>query len=190
MAFRVPARLFVGHSKSVVLPEVRGRGKLDHQPKTLGKRILGIKIVTARGAPLSVGASTLRAAIFCVPYFLNGLWVGGSAVALGLGTFLIFGVGGSIVYLLLFNRLTRQSLHDLAVGAYVVSNSTSDSSRYVIRMWPGHRVAVGIILLLSLALPYFAQLMSKSVTFVELSSVQRAMQEFGEAPAVRMRAGA
>jgi uncharacterized RDD family membrane protein YckC len=35
--------------------------------QTLGKRIAGIKVVTANGLPLSVRASTLRATIFCVP---------------------------------------------------------------------------------------------------------------------------
>jgi uncharacterized RDD family membrane protein YckC len=95
--------------------------------QTLGKRILGVKVIRANGAPLSVSASTLRATIFCVPYFLNGTSIEAGVVTSWLVSFLVFGVGVSIVYLLLFNRQTRQSLHDLAVGAHVVSNKTGDS---------------------------------------------------------------
>lgn len=40
--------------------------------QTPGKRLLNIKVVTADSAPLGIGASTLRAVIFCAPYFLNG----------------------------------------------------------------------------------------------------------------------
>ena len=32
----------------------------------------------------------------------------------------VFGVGGSTLYLLIFNRRTRQGLHDLSVGCYVI----------------------------------------------------------------------
>ncbi len=104
--------------------------------QTLGKQILGIKVVTASGEPLSVGASTLRAAIFCVPYFLNGVFVDPSAHISWLIVFLVFGVGISIGYLLLFNRRTRQSLHDLAVGAYVVYRQDNGSIGAMERIWP------------------------------------------------------
>jgi uncharacterized RDD family membrane protein YckC len=35
--------------------------------QTVGKLLTGIKVVTATGVPLRVGASTLRATIFCIP---------------------------------------------------------------------------------------------------------------------------
>jgi uncharacterized RDD family membrane protein YckC len=145
--------------------------------QTLGKRILGIKVVGAGGAPLSVRASTLRAAIFCVPYFLNGTSVDAGVVTSWLLTFLIFGVGVSIAYLLVFNRRTRQSLHDLAVGAYVVSSKTGDSFVESRRMWPAHVVAVGLILTAALTLPYFAQRLANSGPFAVLLSVQQALQQ-------------
>lgn len=144
--------------------------------QTLGKRILGIKIVTAKGIPLSVGASALRATIFCVPYFLNNASTGGGVIVSWFVTFLVFGVGSSIAYLLLFNRRTRQSLHDLAVGAYVVSNKTSDPVAGNTRIWPAHFGAVGIILISALALPYFVQRLASSSPFAELVEVQQALQ--------------
>ena len=145
--------------------------------QTPGKRILAIKVVTANGAPLSVSASTLRATIFCVPYFLNGVFIDAGVITSWLVTFLVFGVGVSIVYLLLFNRRTRQSLHDLAVGSYVVSNKSDDLIGETKRMWPVHLGAVGLILTASLTLPYFAQRLESSVPFSVLSSVQQALQQ-------------
>lgn len=145
--------------------------------QTLGKRILGIKVITAKGTPLSVSASTLRAAIFCVPYFLNGTSIDAGVITSWLVAFLVFGVGLSIGYLLLFNRRTRQSLHDLAVGAYVVSNKTGDSFVESRRMWPAHVGAVGLILTAALTLPYFAQRLSNSTPFAVLLSVQQALQQ-------------
>jgi uncharacterized RDD family membrane protein YckC len=106
--------------------------------QTLGKRVVRIKVVTVNGVPLSVGASTLRATIFCVPYFLNGAFIDAGAITSWLLVFLVFGVGLSIVYLLLFNRRTRQSLHDLAVGAYVVSNKGGGPVGDSGRIWPAH----------------------------------------------------
>ena len=145
--------------------------------QTLGKRILGVKVVTANGAPLSVGASTLRATIFCVPYFLNGAFIDGGVITSWLLAFLVFGVGLSIAYLLLFNRRTRQSLHDLAVGAYVVSDKGGSPLRESQQIWPGHLGAVGLILAVALVLPYFAQRLASSIPFVGLSSVQQALQQ-------------
>ena len=145
--------------------------------QTPGKRILAIKVVRANGAPLSVSGSTLRATIFCVPYFLNGAFIDAGVITSWLVTFLVFGVGVSIVYLLLFNRRTRQSLHDLAVGSYVVSNKTDDQVGEARRIWPAHFGAVGLILTAALALPYFAQRLESSVPFAALLSVQQALQQ-------------
>ena len=145
--------------------------------QTPGKRILAIKAVTANGAPLSVSASTLRATIFCVPYFLNGAFIDAGVITSWLVIFLVFGVGVSIVYLLLFNRRTRQSLHDLAVGSYVVSNTTDDQVGGTRRIWPAHFGAVGLVLTATLALPYFVQRLEGSLPFAALSSVQQALQQ-------------
>jgi uncharacterized RDD family membrane protein YckC len=145
--------------------------------QTLGKRILGIKVVTANGAPLSVSAATLRATIFCVPYFLNGAFIDAGVITSWLVTFLFFGVGVSIVYLLLFNRQTRQSLHDLAVAAYVVSNKSGDSIDASKSMSAVHFGAVGLILAAALVLPYFVQRITSSSPFARLMSLQQALQQ-------------
>lgn len=145
--------------------------------QTLGKRILGIRVVAAAsGVPLSAGAATLRAAIFCVPYFLNGAFITANVAASWLFVFLIFGVGLSILYLLLFNRRTRQSLHDLAVGAYVVRLEASNAGGAMERIWPVHFGVVGLILLAALFIPFVAQRLQKSAPFAGLLSVQQGLQ--------------
>jgi uncharacterized RDD family membrane protein YckC len=93
--------------------------------QTLGKRLLGIRVIDRDGNPLSPIRSVLRSLVIAIPYFLNGLWfdadAGPLAYLLGvLLVFVVFGGGGAIVYLFVFNHRTRQSLHDLAVGSFVV----------------------------------------------------------------------
>jgi RDD family len=145
--------------------------------RTIGKRIVGVKVVTSTGVPLSLGASMLRATIFCVPYFLNGAFIDAGAITSWLLVFLIFGVGISIVYLLLFNRRTRQSLHDLAAGAYVVSKKAGGPIGDSGRIWPVHFGVVGLILIAALVLPYFAQRLASSDQFAGLLSAQQGLQQ-------------
>ena len=118
----------------------------------------------------------LRSAIFCVPYFLNGAhiqaavtdwWV---ADLLGL---IIFGLGLSIVYLLLFNRRTRQSLHDLAVGAYVVRGNDGEFIAKAEHMWPGHIAVVCLIVITSLLIPFVGKTLADSPQLRELFVVQQ-----------------
>lgn len=94
--------------------------------QTLGKRLLDIRVTDRAGQALSPPRSILRFLVIAVPYFLNGLWFDVDATSLGprlLGVvlaFVVFGGLGAISYLFVFNRSTRQSLHDLAVGSFVV----------------------------------------------------------------------
>lgn len=144
--------------------------------QTLGKQILGIRVVATDGGPLNIGASTLRATIFCIPYFLNGVFVDPGATLSRLMVFLVFGVGISIGYLLLFNLRTRQSLHDLAVGAYVVNSRHTGPIGVTGRIWPVHLGVVGLILATALTLPSFTQRLEGSPPFSALSSIQQGLQ--------------
>ena len=94
--------------------------------QTVGKRLLRLRVVGAQGNPISLGRSLVRFTVFAFPQFLNGLqlpreinpWIGSILLAV-----VVSGVGGSTLYLLIFNRHTRQGLHDLAAGSYVVGAS-------------------------------------------------------------------
>jgi uncharacterized RDD family membrane protein YckC len=146
--------------------------------RTVGKRLLAIKVVTASGQPLGLGPSTLRAAIFCVPYFLNGAPINTNTNGMWLAylvSLIVFGVGISIVYMLLFNRHTRQSLHDLAVGAYVVS-SAADAPRAPCKpLWRVHLGVVSVILAAAVAAPVLFARVAESQPFIGLLSVQRGL---------------
>ncbi|RAI40209.1 RDD family protein [Rhodoplanes roseus] len=118
--------------------------------RSLGKRLLGIAVVGPDGAPLSIGAATLRALVVMAPIVLNDFAVETiTPIVTGLWSFLVIGVGLSLLYLVLFNRPTRQSLQDLVVGSMVVS---AGAPRPATRpLWIGHRITVGVLLAASLA---------------------------------------
>jgi uncharacterized RDD family membrane protein YckC len=90
--------------------------------QTLGKRWMHLQVVDANGNAISFERSILRYAVLAVVYYLNGLplpvtrtpWIVSSIVS-----FLVAVLGGATLYLILFNRHTRQGVHDLAVGSYV-----------------------------------------------------------------------
>lgn len=146
--------------------------------QTLGKRALGIEVVSSSGAPLSVAASFCRSGILCATFFTNGAplpaelqhpWL---LVALGL---LVFGVGLSIAYLFIFNRVTRQSLHDLAVGSYVVRTGAETLPVLTGAPWRGHYVVVVALMALTAAAPIIMGRLSKAAPFAPLLSLQRVL---------------
>lgn len=91
--------------------------------QTLGKRVMRIRVVDGSGAAVSSERSLVRALILLVPFFLNNAQIPvaeripiiSTVIAL-----IVFGTGSAIAYLVVFNRPTRQSLHDRVTGTYVV----------------------------------------------------------------------
>jgi uncharacterized RDD family membrane protein YckC len=116
--------------------------------QSLGKRLLSLRVVDAQGKTLPFEQSFLRYTVFSAPLFLNRLalpmtktsWI----ISILLGV-IVFGVGGVTLYLMIFNRNTRQGLHDLAVGSYVVwaGNIGPVESK---SMWKNHWAVVGFLL--------------------------------------------
>lgn len=118
--------------------------------RSFGKRLLGIAVVGPDGAPLSIGTATLRALVVMAPIILNDFDLDEiSPIVTGLWSFLVIGIGLSILYLLVFNRPTRQSLHDLMVGSMVISMGTPRPAAHP--LWIGHRIVVGVLCAVSLA---------------------------------------
>lgn len=118
------------------------------QGSTFGKLGLGIKVVTTAGAPLGLGQALLRSAVFHVPFFLNNLVLGSGDsgfVLPAIQALLVFGLGGAIAYLYVFNRRTRQSVHDLLVGAVVVRAATA-AAPPMLPVWRGHFAVIAALL--------------------------------------------
>ncbi len=118
--------------------------------QSLGMRLLGLRVVSRTGDPLGTPSAFLRSAIFCAAYFLNGAQIdpgfAGEWGAVGM-SMAIFGLIFCVFYLLIFNRRTRQSFHDLAVGAFVVRAGPGHISLPTGAVWKGHFVVIATVLL-------------------------------------------
>jgi len=121
--------------------------------QTFGKRVMKIRVVTRNGEPLGVGASFARAAILCTPVFMNQIAFGKAFWPNLLQGVLLFGLGLSILYLYVFNRRTRQSLHDLAVGSFVVKALPAGAAVRADAPWRGHYAVVALLIALPAGLP-------------------------------------
>jgi uncharacterized RDD family membrane protein YckC len=148
--------------------------------QTLANRWLGIRVVDARGEPLSLPRALLRYSVLGIPYFLNGLPLPGlvltSFVVSSLLALLVFGAGFSIIYLYLFNRKTRQSLHDLIVGSYVVSAKPEAGEASFPPIWRGHWAVVTTLVVLSLSTPAIAGQLMTSKFFDGMMPMYQAVQ--------------
>lgn len=161
--------------------------------QTIGKRLLGVRVVGASGEPISLPRSLLRSSVLMLPYYLNGFdltpFVGSddaqTMTLLGVfATFVVFGLGGAMTYLYIFNRKTRQSLHDLLVESFVVR--AADAGAVSVRVWPVH-VAIALALIgSSLALPAFliplANTMASDETFATFRNIEH---DLGDRPDVQ-----
>ena len=118
-----------------------------------GKRLLRIRVVDAQGQVLSPARGAVRFAVLSVPWFLIGAALPSEVVTFA-GGFPIAALtlGGllALAWLLALNRRTRQSLHDLAVGAFVVraSAGTRDAPGPA-RAGGGHLAIAGVLALLA-----------------------------------------
>jgi len=106
--------------------------------QTLGKRLLNIKVVDRDGVPISLHRSFLRYVILGAPFFLNGATIPMTSGLISLlFSVIIFGAAFAIIYLFIFNRQTRQSLHDLAAESFVV-RGTDVEPPAAVGIWKYH----------------------------------------------------
>jgi uncharacterized RDD family membrane protein YckC len=138
--------------------------------QTLGKRWLGVRVVDAHVQLLSLPRSLLRYAVLGIPFFANGLPVDPTpAMSTPLGYLLaLIVLGGilAIVYLYIFNRRTRQSLHDLVVGSYVERFDGAARSVPFPVMWRGHIAVAALLAAFALSAPAIAiRLFAQTQTF-------------------------
>lgn len=119
--------------------------------QSLGKRLLLLQVVDRNGDLLSIEQSMIRYTVFAIPWLLNGIPLPISrtpwAVSLLLGL-AIFGLGSSSIYLMVFNRNTRQGVHDLMVGSYL-AESRKDGPVAASSIWRPHWFIAGAIIILT-----------------------------------------
>ena len=149
--------------------------------QTVGKRLMKICVVDRTGRHISLARSLLRYTILGTPFFLNGALIPTSMMMSPVGYiigFIVFGFGGAIIYLYVFNRRTRQSLHDMAVGSFVAR--TSSSGKVLASVWRYHIVVVGVWLVATIVLSIVLTAVSEKGVFPRLFDVQRAIQASGK----------
>ncbi|RJE77285.1 hypothetical protein BGP78_09540 [Pseudoalteromonas sp. MSK9-3] len=144
--------------------------------QTIGKRILNIKVVDSSNSTISLPKSFLRYSFLAVPFSLNGAQITNEAMLSYLMyplSFIIFGGLFSISYLYIFNRATRQSLHDLAVDTYVVNAEVSPEE--LPSVWKPHLVVLAGLFIAAALAPVFTSDLAKSKPFKGLLSTQEAI---------------
>ena len=158
--------------------------------QTIGKRLMKIEVVNRSGQHISLTRSLLRYVILGLPFFLNGVLIPPrvmmSPVGYAIG-FIVFGFGGAIIYLYLFNRRTRQSLHDLATGTFVTKKSPQ--GEVFGSVWRPHIVVVGILFMSGIGLSIVMTCLSQKGVFTGLLDVQRAIQASGKVHGATVNAG-
>jgi uncharacterized RDD family membrane protein YckC len=93
-----------------------------HDGQSLGKKLLKIAVVDSQGKFLDLRRSFLRTFVLAVISILNG-WaipILQNPIVAFFATIIVFGGGLSLFYGLVFNRTTRQGIHDLILGTYVI----------------------------------------------------------------------
>jgi uncharacterized RDD family membrane protein YckC len=97
--------------------------------QTIGKRIMDIHVVDINGDTIDVGKSFLRALILSFPYFTVNLAIPGlsdTSIVSIIKSLVLFSIVTGVVVIYIFNRQTRQSLHDLIVGTYVATTEENE----------------------------------------------------------------
>jgi uncharacterized RDD family membrane protein YckC len=145
--------------------------------QTLGKKLLKIKVVAKDGARLSVSRSFLRFFPLGIPWLLNNAQFSESVLWSFWGylaSIAIFGLGLSVVYLYVFNRTSRQSVHDLLVGSYVVSAETTGPVEST-GLSQVHVAVCALLVVASGLTPYFTKNLTASEPFASLMTVYHAV---------------
>lgn len=144
--------------------------------QTIGKKLLKIKVVDAQNACISLPKSLLRYSFLAVPFSLNGAQFS-NQVLLSYWiyplSFIVFGGLFSIFYLYVFNRNTRQSLHDLLTGTYVVNCSAPVQTLPAV--WKTHLVVVTGIFIVATLIPLLTSALVQSTPFKEMLVIQEAI---------------
>lgn len=124
--------------------------------QTIGKRLLGIRVVDGHGNPLTTKRSLARYTLFGLPFVLNGLPLPAALTispVMAMYSLILLGFTLTTVYLYVFNRRTRQTLHDLAVGSYVVRAEGQIAKLPYAEVWRGHLFVAAALGLFALAAP-------------------------------------
>ncbi|SHG66601.1 Uncharacterized membrane protein YckC, RDD family [Chryseobacterium oranimense] len=98
--------------------------------QTIGKKIMKIQVTDIEGRTVSLKTSFIRSLILTAPFFLNGFKITGSetfSIVNIIQSMIIFTLGLGIMVFYIFNKETRQSLHDIVAKTYVVQDRRNNT---------------------------------------------------------------
>ncbi|WP_136810244.1 RDD family protein [Desulfosediminicola flagellatus] len=147
--------------------------------QTFGKKILNIRVVGSNNEPLEVPKSIARYSVLAIPFSLNGMQFPDeflTSFLIYILAMIVFGGLASVIYLYIFNRVTRQSLHDIAVGSYVVNVGVEQ--QFVESVWKPHFVIVALFFITAAVVPVFTLNMAEQEPFVNLMASRKALMEY------------
>ena len=165
---------FIGFVIALIYFGIMNSKLFDGQ--TIGKKLLNLRVVDTENQTISLGRSALRYIVLATPFSLNGAQFSNEAMLSFLMypiSLIIFGGLFSIIYLYIFNRVTRQSLHDLVVGTFVV-NANIDKQK-VGKVWKTHLVVVAAFFIAAAIVPAFTGKLAKNEPFKDMLTVQSAL---------------
>jgi uncharacterized RDD family membrane protein YckC len=160
--------------------------------QSLGKRILGTAVRTATGEPLGFGRSLLRIFILALPAFLSGWFISDSKFVQWILAAVEMGLGVSILFTMVFNRQTRQGLHDLLAGTYVVYRKGKEVESLPVvgkRLMVSTEIVAFLMILLVTAGTLFPFNLSPQLESLNLNNVVSVMQPDSEFFGYNLRAG-
>lgn len=152
--------------------------------QTVGKRLLRIRVVGNKNYTIPLFRSMLRCIIFILPLTLNGVYFTDKEMPYFTDkvtpyiwnyplSFFMLGGMFAIIYLYLFNRATRQSLHDLMVGTFVVN--AYSVKQQTSKVWKVHLIVVAIAFIAAIIpTAYFPKLISDE-SYTGMSAAQAAL---------------
>lgn len=146
--------------------------------QTLGKKALKLRVVNSDNQSISLLNSFGRYSIIGIPFFLNNAQFPIEVLTsfwMYVLSFIIFGGLFSIFYLYTFNRVTRQSLHDLVFNTYVVNVGVDKQE--VENVWKTHLVVVGLLFITSAIVPVFTLNLAQQEPFSELLNGLKAVSK-------------
>lgn len=146
--------------------------------QTIGKKLLKIRVVDASNSTISLPKSFLRYSILATPFFLNGAHMPNEDLFSYLiypFSFIVMGGLFSTLYLYLFNRLTRQSLHDLVVGTFVVNSNTAVKA--LPPVWKPHFIVIACFFIIATIVPALNSGVVESNDLKNLLATQEAVSQ-------------
>ena len=148
--------------------------------QTIGKKIMHIKVVDKHGKPILPWKSVLRSLILIGPFFLSRLKIPSLFFNFSLSKIfylLIFGGYLGIIYFYIFNKGTRQSLHDLVCGTYVVKRRIEGKAK-ISRIAQAHYIVFSMIVIILLVFSsIFERFILKKTEFPELIKLMKELNE-------------